>query len=206
MWCKIKNFIGKYACMFPLIIVTIGIFYYINLFERLYSRDLNRQISEKSQILTLTESLANRNDVTKAILTLDTFEDSYTYLFKDVKNELGKESLEELYHSADCPFKLKQHPSTNEEINNLIATKKRGSFATYDQKPNKIIWQFRHFITNDEKLLVIAGISNYPQEPIDKELQISIGLLLFITGLLNWALVGYAKYIHSGVCKIKKEK
>ena len=38
------------------------------------------------------------------------------------------------------------------------------------------------------------------------ELELAIGIMLFITAILNWALVGYAKYIYSGACEVKKVK
>lgn len=36
--------------------------------------------------------------------------------------------------------------------------------------------------------------------PIFKELEISIGTLLLITALLNWALVGFWKHLYTGNC------
>lgn len=42
--------------------------------------------------------------------------------------------------------------------------------------------------------------------PVFRELEFAIGTMLLITAILNWILVGYAKYIHSGSCPIKKVK
>ena len=41
--------------------------------------------------------------------------------------------------------------------------------------------------------------------PIFKELEISIGILLLITSLLNWALVGFWRHLYSGRCEPKWE-
>jgi len=205
MRSKFKTFMKKFVWLFPLIIVTIGIFYFINLFERLYTRDLNRQISEKNQLMTLTESLSTITDVKNSILTLDTFDNTYTYMLRDeTEDSFNPNTKSEIYHSANCPFLLKKHPHDEKEIRNTIAKHKRGSFAT-KENGNKIIWEFRHFKVNDEKLLVITGVTNYPKEPIDKELEIAIGIMLLITALLNWALVGFWKYKCCGSCKIEKK-
>ena len=42
--------------------------------------------------------------------------------------------------------------------------------------------------------------------PIYKELQISIGILLFTTAVLNWALIGFWKHICTTPCRPKWEK
>lgn len=205
MKSKFNNFSKRFIYCLPLIIVTVGIFYFINLFERLYDRDLNRQLSERKQLITLTESLSNLEDIKKSILTLDTFDNTYTYmLYDEGTNTFATGSKAEIYHSANCPFVLKQHPHDLPEITKQINTNKRGSFITKENR-DKIVWEFRHFNVANEKLLVITGITNYPKEPIDKELEIAIGLMLFITGVLNWALVGFWKYKCSGSCPIKKD-
>ena len=41
--------------------------------------------------------------------------------------------------------------------------------------------------------------------PIFKELEISIGALLLVTSLLNWALVGFWRHLYSGRCEPKWE-
>lgn len=201
---KVSAYVKKYVWLFPLIIVTIGILYFINLFERLYDRDLTRQISEKNQLVTLTESLSNETDVKNSILTLDTFDNTYAYMLYDIDGVLDKDAKAEIYHSADCPFLLDKHPHESEEIKNKIINQKHGSFATKEHG-TKIIWEFRHFEVNNKKLLVITGITNYPKGPIDKELEIAIGTMLLITALLNWALVGFWKYKCCGACKVKKK-
>lgn len=206
MESKIKSFAKRFVWCIPLIIVTIGIFYFINLFERLYTRDLNRQLSEKKQLVTMTEMLSNVQDVKSSILTLDTFDNVYTYLLEDSENTLDNTNKSEIYHSADCPFVLKSHPHDSKEIKNLLLSQKRGSFITKENKKDKIIWEFRHFTVNDKKLLTIIGISNYPKQAVDKELEIAIGLMLFITAILNWILVGFWKYKCSGGCEIKRTK
>ena len=187
-------------------IVTIGIFYFINLFERLNDRNLSRQINEKNQLMTLTETLSNIDDVKKSILTLDTFDNTYTYmLYDDGKNTLSKDLKNEIYHSANCPFLLKTHPHEVSVIKNKILKNRRGSFVTKEKNQDKIVWEFRHFSVNNENLLVITGITSYPKEPIDKELEIAIGVMLLITAVLNWALVGFWKYLCSGACNVKKK-
>ena len=201
---KFKTIIKRFIWLFPLIIVTIGIFYFINLFERLDERDLTRQISEKKQLITLTESLSTELDVKNSILTLDTFDNTYAYILHDQDDIFEENSNAEIYHSADCPFLLQKHPHESEEIKNTVIHQKMGSFATKEHG-TKIVWEFRHFKVNNEKLLVITGITSYPKEPIDKELEIAIGTMLFITALLNWALVGFWKYKCCGSCKIEKK-
>jgi len=201
---KIKSFLDKYCWCFPAFIILIGTIYYINLFERLSVRDLNRQISEKNQLITLTEMLSNIDDVKKSILTLDTFDNTYTYLLKDEDDTLNENNNSEIYHSAGCPFILKTHPHENKEIKEKMLSKKRGSFVTKEENNDEIVWEFRHFVVNKEKLLVITGITNYPKESIDNELQLSISILLLITAFLNWALIGYYKYLRSGRCKVLK--
>ena len=191
MKSKFNNFSKRFIYCLPLIIVTIGIFYFINLFERLYDRDLNRQLSERKQLMTLTESLSNLEDIKKSILTLDTFDNTYTYmLYDEGTNTFATGSKAEIYHSAVCPFVLKQHPQDLPKLTKQINMNKRGSFITKENR-DKIIWEFRHF--------------KVAKEPIDEELEIAIGLMLFITGILNWALVGFWKYKCSGSCLIKKD-
>ena len=56
-------------------------------------------------------------------------------------------------------------------------------------------WDYRWLNVDDEELLVMIGITNYPLDAIDKELQIAIGVLLMLTALFNWLLVGYANHI-----------
>lgn len=206
MQAKVSGFLKKYVWLLPLIIVTIGILYFINLFERLYDRDLTRQISEKKQLVTLTETLSNFEDIKKSILTLDTFDNTYTYLLHDDPNVWMKESKAEIYHSADCPYVLKNHPHNSQDIRDCIVNSQRGSFVTKESNKGKIIWEFRHFTVGNEKLLVITGVSNYQKEPIDKELEIAIGFMLFITALLNWILVGFWKYKCCGACEIDRKK
>jgi len=206
MESKHKTIMKRFVWLFPLLIVTIGIFYFINLFERLNDRNLSRQISEKNQLITLTETLSNINDVKKSILTLDTFDNTYTYmLYDDGENTLSEDFKNEIYHSAKCPFLLKIHPHESDIIKNKLIKNKRGSFITKEKNQDKIVWEFRHFSTNNEKFLVITGVTNYPKEPIDKELEIAIGIMLLITAILNWALVGFWKYLCSGSCIIKKK-
>ena len=83
----------------------------MNLFERIYSRDLNRQIIEKNQLLTLTESLSSYQDVKHAILTLDTFDNTYTYILYDMirytimKDVKGHIESEQEYNS-DIPIEV----------------------------------------------------------------------------------------------------
>lgn len=205
MESKSKTIMKRFVWLFPLLIVTIGIFYFINLFERLHDRDLTRQINEKNQLMTLTETLSNINDVKKSILTLDTFDNTYTYMLYDEEDKTLQDFKNEIYHSANCPFLLKSHPHESDLIKNKIINNKRGSFVTKEKNQDKIVWEFRHFSVNNESFLVITGITNYPKEPIDKELEIAIGIMLFITALLNWALVGFWKYLCSGACTVKKK-
>jgi len=202
---KFKTTAKRFIWLFPLIIVTIGIFYFINLFERLYDRDLIRQISEKKQLITLTESLSTFKDVKNSILTLDTFDNTYTYMLYDESDAFIPNSKAEIYHSANCPFLLKKHPHESKEIRDCIAKNKHGSFVTKEPNQSKIIWEFRHFTVKGKNLLVITGVTNYPKEPVDKELEIAVGLMLLITAILNWALVGFWKYKCCGACLIKKK-
>jgi hypothetical protein len=125
-------------------------------------------------------------------------------MLRDQDDVLEVNSKAEIYHSANCPFLLKKHPHESEEIKETIMNHKRGSFATKEQR-TKIVWEFRHFSVDNENLLVITGITNYPKEPIDKELEIAIGTMLLITALLNWALVGFWKYKCCGACNVKKK-
>ena len=61
-----------------------------------------------------------------------------------------------------------------------------------------------YFINLFERLDHIChGIIN---SPTFKELQLAISIMLLITAILNWALVGYAKYIHSGACPVKRKQ
>ena len=40
---------------------------------------------------------------------------------------------------------------------------------------------------------------------IFRELEIAIGIMLLITAILNWALVGFWKYTCSGSCKVTRK-
>lgn len=203
---KFMTILKRFVWLFPLIIVTIGIFYFMNLFERIYSRDLNRQIIEKNQLLTLTESLSNYQDVKHTILTLDTFTNIYTYMFYDELDTLLPRSKAEIYHSSECPYLLKKHSYDLKEIRDRIINNKQGSFVTKKPNKDKIVWEFRHFKVDNRKLLVITGVTSYPKEPVDKELEIAVGLMLLITAILNWALVGFWKHKCCGVCEVKRRK
>ena len=203
---KFMTILKRFVWLFPLIIVTIGIFYFMNLFERIYSRDLNRQIIEKNQLLTLTESLSSYQDVKHTILTLDTFTNIYTYMLYDEPDTLLPYSKAEIYHSSECPYLLKKHPYDLKEIRDRIINNKQGSFVTKKPNKDKIVWEFRHFKVDNKKLLVITGVKSYPKELVDKELEIAVGLMLLITAILNWALVGFWKHKCCGACEVKRRK
>ena len=61
-----------------------------------------------------------------------------------------------------------------------------------------------YFINLFERLDVACG--RVAGLPVFKELELAVGIMLLITAVLNWALVGYAKCIHSGSCTIEKVK
>ena len=63
-----------------------------------------------------------------------------------------------------------------------------------------------YFKVDNKKLLVITGVKSYPKELIDKELEIAVGLMLLITAILNWALVGFWKHKCCGACEVKRRK
>ena len=203
---KFMTILKRFVWLFLLIIGTSVIFYFINLFERIYSRGLNRQIIEKNQLLTLTESLSSYQDVKHAVLTLDTFDNTYTYILHDEPDALLPDSKAEIYHSSECPYLLKKHPHDSKKIRDCIINNKRGSFVTKEPNKSKIVWEFRHFKVNNDKLLVITGVTSYPKEPVDKELEIAVGLMLLITAILNWALVGFWKHKCCGACEVKRRK
>lgn len=196
-------FFKKYVWCFPALIMFIGILYYINLFERMYARDLERQMNEKFQIVNLLETLHTYDGLHIAAGAFDNFDDTNIYIL--IKNlETGQ--LEERYHSNNCKFKLKQHPFENDEIKHQLISHKKGSFIFGIYRNHEILWDYRWITLDNKRYLVILSITNYPLDAIDKEFQISIGLLLLITALLNWSLVGYGKYLRAGYCNINKKK
>ncbi|MBR2240037.1 MAG: hypothetical protein IKO49_02270 [Bacilli bacterium] len=199
IWCFLK----KYVWCFPALIMFIGILYYINLFERMYARDLERQMNEKFQIVNVLEALHTYDGLHIAVNAFDNFDDTNIYI---LRKNLETGQLEERYHSNNCKFKLQQHPFENEEIRHQLISHEKGSFAFGEDRNHKILWDYRWVNVDNKNYLIIMSITNYPLDAIDREFQISIGLLLLVTALLNWSLVGYGKYLRSGYCKIKSKK
>lgn len=197
---RLHTFCGRFVWCIPALIVAIGIFYFINLFDRIYSRDLNRQLDEKYQLVNLIEALHSNEGMTKVVEIMDGFTDTYVYLL-----EVEDSRVIEDFHTVNCPYRFEKHPFEITEIKNKIKKNKRGAFATVVQNTGKIYWEYRWINIQDKNYLLLMGISNYPTDVLDKELQISIGTLLLITALLNWVLVGYAKYLRAGCCKIKRK-
>lgn len=205
MWSSIKYFLNKYCWCLPVLIVTLGTVYYINLFERLSERDLSRQMNEKYQLMNLIENFKESTDKLYMINAMDTFDDTYVYVITDTENT--EDIVDETFHTLNCPFKFKTHPFEIPEIKNQIHHKKFGAFVYgHINNVGNIYWRYRPINLNSLERLLFVGISNYEPEPIDKELQISIGFLLLLTAVLNWVLVGYYKYLRSGKCKIVKKE
>ena len=103
----------KYVWCFPALIMFMGILYYINLFERMYARDLERQMNEKFQIINVLEALHTYDGLHIAVNAFDNFDDTNIYI---LKKNLETGQLEERYHSNNCKFKLRQHPFESDEI------------------------------------------------------------------------------------------
>lgn len=196
---KLNSFLARFIWCIPALIVAIGAFYFINLFDRIYSRDLNRQLDEKYQLVNLIEALHNKESMVNIVNIMDEFQDTFVYVL-----ELQGDQIIEDYHTINCPYRLTKHPYLEKNIKSKILINKRGGFVTKATDNRKIFWEYR-WIDINKKYLILIGISNYPTDVLDKELQISIGILLLITALLNWVLVGYAKYLRAGCCKIKRK-
>lgn len=199
----IYSFLKKYVWCFPALIMFIGILYYINLFERMYARDLERQMNEKFQIVNVLEALHTYDGLHIAVNAFDNFDDTNIYI---LRKNLETGQLEERYHSNNCKFKLQQHPFENDEIKHQLISHEKGSFAFGEDRNHKILWDYRWVNVDNKNYLIIMSITNYPLDGIDKEFQISIGLLLLITALLNWSLVGYGKYLRCGACKVHRKR
>lgn len=180
----------KFVWIIPVLFMLLGSIYFINLFDRMYARDLTRQSEEKYQLINVIERLRTKESMLNALSVIDNFSDTHTYLLdKDLNRVIEK------MHTANCPFRFTQHPYEIETIRKQILTHKRGSFilGPYDYKP--IYWDYRWVEKERIDYLIMVGVSNYPTDAIDKELQIAVGTLLLLTSFLNWILVGYAKYL-----------
>lgn len=195
---KVNRWLKKFIWCLPALVMLLGTMYFINLFNRMCLRDLDRQRQEKYQIMSVLSTIKTKESMYRILNTLDSFRDTYTYLLdKDLKH------ITEEYHSRKCPFRFTVHPYEDPEIIKKLTSKKRGTFVYGKIGSRKIGWEFRWITVKDTKYLIITGVVNYPLDTVDKEFQISIGIFLLITALLNWALVGYAKSITSGFCKIR---
>jgi len=187
---KIRSLFKKFLWCIPVFIMTIGSIYFINLFNRLYTRDLIRQSNEKYQLVNFVEHLQTKDNTLLALNTIDAFLDTHTYILtKDLKR------IHERYHTSNCPFRFKKHPYEVEELKNEMMKNERGSFRYGLCAARPMYWDYRWITIENNEYLVLVGVTNYPLDAIDKELQISVGLLLLFTSLLNWILVGYAKYL-----------
>lgn len=202
MCCKISQYMNRFIWCIPALIVTIGVIYFINLFDRIYSRDLNRQLEEKYQLVNLIEALHNKESMVNIVEIMDEFKDTSLYVLElNDKNEIIED-----FHTTNCPYRFQTHPYELKAIQKQIKSNKRGFFMTKLQSVGKIYWEYRWLNIENKRYLLLMGIANYPTDVLDVELQVSVGTLLLITALLNWILVGYAKYLKNGNCAIRKKK
>lgn len=189
---KVKAFIGRFIWCLPVLFMFIGSLYFLNLFQRMYDRDLMRQTDEKQQLATFIESIETKRGVVDASNIIDKFSDTHTYILtEDFERIVSK------YHTSNCPFKTTPHPYEVANIKDKMTETKRGFFEYSVEGTGKIYWDYRWVDVENEKLLIVVGVSNYPLDPIDKELQIAVGFLLLLTAVFNWILVGYAKYLRN---------
>jgi hypothetical protein len=187
---KLRLLFKKFAWCIPVLIMTLSIVYFINLFDRVYQRDLIRQSNEKYQLVNFVEHLNTKTNTFLALNTIDSFLDTHTYILtKDLKR------VHERYHTSGCPFRFKKHPYEIDEFRKEMLENDRGSFVYGICASKPMYWDYRWITIEGSQYLVMVGVTNYPLDAIDKELQIAIGLLLFFTSLLNWLLVGYAKHL-----------
>jgi len=198
---KIKDFLNKICLVFPIILTLIGVLYFINLFDRIKTRDLTRQSEEKYQIVNAIENLNELTEVLNALNIMDRFDDTNTYfLDEDLNRVPGK------FHTKDCPFRYEGHPYEITELRDKIMTTNDGAFEFNSEHKRPILWEYRWIKNEGKKYLILVGVSNYPKQPIDNELQIAIGFLLLFTTILNLALVGVIKYVHVNARQFYREQ
>lgn len=181
----------KFTWAIPVFFMLLGTIYFINLFDRMYTRDLIRQSEEKYQLINVIERLETKKNVLSALAVMDNFSDTHTYLLDKSLNRV----IEKM-HTANCPFRFTQHPYEIEEFKKQILSHVRGSFIYRPCNSGPMYLDYRWVELEGVSYLIMTGVSNYPNDAIDKELQIAVGSLLLLTALMNWILVGYAKYLH----------
>lgn len=187
---RMNTFFKKLIWCFPATLAFFGILYYINLFDRIEERNILRQSEEKYQLISFVENLNTRASMVRAMNIMDRFEDTHTYLLNE-----NLDRVVEKYHAQGCSFRIKPHPYEDRDLRKKMLSTKTGTFIYNGDDNKKRFWEYRWIVIENEKYLILVGVSNYPLDPLDKELQISIGILLLLTALLNWGLVGYTKYI-----------
>lgn len=187
---RMNTFFKKLIWCFPAILAFFGILYYINLFDRIEERNILRQSEEKYQLINFVENLRTKDSMVRAMNIMDRFEDTHTYLLNE-----NLDRVVEKYHAQGCSFRTKPHPYEDANLRKKMLNTKTGTFVYNGDNNKKRFWEYRWIIIENKKYLILVGVSNYPLDPLDKELQISIGILLLLTALLNWGLVGYTKYI-----------
>ena len=90
---KIRSLFKKFLWCIPVFIMTIGSIYFINLFNRLYTRDLIRQSNEKYQLVNFVEHLQTKDNTLLALNTIDAFLDTHTYILTKDKIRLFENSF-----------------------------------------------------------------------------------------------------------------
>lgn len=188
---KLNSTFKKLAWCIPVFVMVLCAIYFIGLFDKMYARDLTRQADEKYQLTNFVERLETKEKVLKSLDILDNFEDTHTYVLDE-----NLEVIIDKYHTKSCPFRFNKHPYENKEIQKELKNNKKGSFIYNICESRPMYWDYRWLDVDNEKLLVMIGVTNYPLDAIDKELQIAIGVLLMLTAFFNWLLVGYANHIN----------
>lgn len=194
MWSKIKKFVGKFIFCLPIVIMMLASLYYVNLFNQLRNRDLDRQLEEKHQFMKYVLDTKDQKRLNEIIATLYTMPNTNTYLLDE-----NLDRVAEKYYNLK-PLVTQEAPYKDKNIRALLLSNDHGVFK-HNLKPDVYMyWDYRWLDINGKKRLILIGVRNYPFGQLDNELQISIGILLLLTSLLNWILVGYGK------CLYQKEK
>lgn len=189
--CKnIKQFVNKFIWCLPVFIMMLGALFYVNLFDELRERDIDRQLEVKHEFIKYAIKTENKNEVMNFITLFYKLPNTNTYLLDE-----NLDRVAEKYYNQK-PLKEVEAPYKDEHIRKLLLKNQKGVFE-YNIKPNVYMhWGYRWIEIDGKKRLILIGVKNYPFDHLDAQLQISIGILLLLTSLLNWILVGYGKYLY----------
>ena len=189
--CKnVKKFVNRFVWCLPVFVMMLGSLFYVNLFAELRDRDIDRQLTVKHEFIKYVFENNNKEEIINFVTLFYKLPNTNTYLLDE-----NLDRVAEKYYNQK-PLVEVEAPYKDVKIREMLLKNKGGVFK-YNLKPNVYMyWDYRWFEIDGKKRLILIGVKNYPFDHLDAQLQISIGILLLLTSLLNWMLVGYGKYLY----------